>query len=158
MFNIFGRPFVKRPNICNRPIYAIRPFSVLSVLYVCPVCDVNVMWQTVGWIMMKFGMQLSLGPGHIELDGDPAPLPKGADPQFSAHIYCCQMAASIKMPLGMEIGFAPGDFVLDGYPATPPQKRGGAPNFRLMSIVAKRLDGSRWYLARRWALGQATLC
>jgi len=27
-----------------------------------------------------------------------------------------------------------------------------------MSIVAKRLDGSRWHLAWRWALVQATLC
>jgi len=27
-----------------------------------------------------------------------------------------------------------------------------------MSVVAKRLDGSRWHLACRWALAQATLC
>jgi len=25
---------------------------------------------------MKLGMQVGLGPGHIVLDGDPAPLPK----------------------------------------------------------------------------------
>jgi len=37
--------------------------------------------QTVGWINMKFGMQVGLVPGHIVLDGDPAPLPqKGAEP------------------------------------------------------------------------------
>ena len=29
---------------------------------------------------MKLGMQVSLGPSHIVLDGDPAPLPKGAQP------------------------------------------------------------------------------
>jgi len=29
---------------------------------------------------MKLGMQADLGPGHIVLDGDPAPLPKGAQP------------------------------------------------------------------------------
>ena len=58
----------------------------------------------VGWIKMKLGMQVGLGPGHIVLDGDPAPLPpKGHSPQFSAHIYCGQMAAWIKMPLGMEV-------------------------------------------------------
>ena len=34
--------------------------------------------QTVGWIKMKLGMQVGLG--HILLDGDPAPLPKGAQP------------------------------------------------------------------------------
>ena len=62
----------------------------------------------------------------------------------------------IKMTLGMEVRLSPGDFVLDGDPA-PPQKGGEAPNFRPISIVAKRLDGSRWHLAWRWALIQATL-
>ena len=63
------------------------------------------------------------------------------------------------MPLGMEIGLSQGDFVFDGDPALPPQIGGGAPSpyFRPMSIVAKRLDGSRWLLAWRWALVQATL-
>jgi len=33
---------------------------------------------------MKLGMQAGLGPGHIVLDGDPAPLPflKGHSPNF----------------------------------------------------------------------------
>jgi len=47
------------------------------------------------------------------------------------------------MPLGVEVGLGPGDFVLDGDPA-PPEKKGTAPthlpNFRPVSIVAKRLD------------------
>jgi len=92
---------------------------------------------------MKLGMRLGIGPGHIVLDRGPAPLPeRGTAPQFSAHICGDQMAAWIKMPLGMEEGLGPGDFVLDGDTAPHPQK-GGLPNFRLMSIVAKRLDGSR---------------
>ena len=34
------------------------------------------------------GMQVGLGPGHIVLDGDPAP-PKGhSSPLFSADVYC----------------------------------------------------------------------
>jgi len=39
--------------------------------------------QTVGWLKMKLGMLVALGPSHIVLNGDPAPLPKkdGA-PQF----------------------------------------------------------------------------
>jgi len=79
---------------------------------------------------MKLGMHAGLGPGHIVLDGDPAPpLPKGHNPQFSAHICCGQMAAWIKMSLGMELGLGAGDFVLDGDPAPPPQKVDGAPNF-----------------------------
>jgi len=32
--------------------------------------------QTVGWIKMKLGTKVGLDPGHIVLDGDPAPLPK----------------------------------------------------------------------------------
>jgi len=49
------------------------------------------------------------------------------------------------MPLGMEVCLGPGDFVLDGDPASPPKKGGGAflPNFRPISIAAKRLDASR---------------
>jgi len=106
--------------------------------------------QTVGQIKMKLGTQVGLSSGHIVLDGDPVPPPpKGHSSQFSAHICCDQMAAWIKMSLGMKLGLGPGDFVLDGDPAPPPQKGGGGPNFRPMSIVAKRLDGSRWHLACR---------
>jgi len=37
--------------------------------------------QTAGWIKMPLGMEVGLGPDHIVLDGDPAPLPqKGAQP------------------------------------------------------------------------------
>ena len=50
------------------------------------------------------------------------------------------MAGWIKMPLGMEVSLGQRDFVLDGDPIPFP-KLGEAPNFRLMSIVAKRLDG-----------------
>jgi len=48
------------------------------------------------------------------------------------------------MPLGMEVGLGPGDLMLVGDTAPHLQKGGEAlPNFRPMSIVAKRLDGSR---------------
>jgi len=34
-----------------------------------------------GWIKMPLGTEVGLGPGHIVLDGDPAPPPeKGAQP------------------------------------------------------------------------------
>jgi len=63
------------------------------------------------------------------------------------------------MPLDVEVGLSPGDFVFDGDPA-PRQKGGGAPSpiFGPFFVVAKRLDESRWHLAWRWALVQATLC
>jgi len=42
---------------------------------------------------MALGMEVGLGPGHIVLDGELAPLPKkGADPQFSAHFYSARNA------------------------------------------------------------------
>jgi len=50
--------------------------SVLSVTLVY--CG-----QMVGWIKMKLGMEVGLGPGHIVLDGDPAPPPqRGTDSNF----------------------------------------------------------------------------
>jgi len=155
---------------------------------------------------MKLGLQVGLGPGHIVLDGDPAPSspsPKGGQshpifgpyllhpngcrdqdatwyggraqmgtpllppqkggraPEFSAHVYCGQTAGWIKMVVGMELGLGPDDIVLDGDLAPTLLKKGGrAPllNFWPMSIVAKRLDVSRWHLAWRWAFVHATLC
>jgi len=61
------------------------------------------------------------------------------------------------MTLGMEIGLGPVHIVLDGDPAPPLQKGGRAPNFCPVSIVAKRLDGSRCHLVQRYASAQATL-
>ena len=105
--------------------------------------------QMAGWIKMPLGRQVGLSQSDIVLAGDPAPLPKtGAEPPIFGRVYCSQTAGWIKMPLGVEVGLGPGDFVLDGDPAPLP-KKGTAPlpNFQPMSIVAKRLDGSRWHLA-----------
>jgi len=98
---------------------------------------------------MILGMEVGLGPVHIVLDGDTAPLPKkGQSPQFSAHLYGGQMAGCIKVPLGMEVGLSLDDCVRWG--PSPLSKRGGAPpNFRPTSIVAKWLHGSRCHLVRR---------
>jgi len=44
-----------------------------------------------------------------------------------------------------------GDIVLDGDPTPPPKKKGGgaqSPNFRTMSIVAKRPYASGYHLVR----------
>jgi len=42
--------------------------------------------QTAGWMKLVLGMEVGLGPGHIVLDEDPAPLSKrGQIVQFSAH-------------------------------------------------------------------------
>ena len=75
------------------------------------------------------------------LDGDHLnPTENGAAaPDFSVHVYCGQTAGWITMPLGTQVNVGSGDVVLDGVAAPP--KRGTAPSFRFMSIVAKRLDG-----------------
>jgi len=61
-----------------------------------PVClSVTLVYcgQTVGWINIKLGMQVIVGPGHIVLDGDPALLPKGAQPPiFGPYVLWRQMA------------------------------------------------------------------
>ena len=176
-----------------RPMISDRCHVCLFCLS-CPVCNVGSLHcgQKVGGIKMKLiGTQVGLGPGHTVLDGDSAPLPKGAQPPLifgpyllrpnrwmdqdatcyggkhrprrlcvrwgprcpfpekgavSAHVYCGQTGRGIKMVLGMEVGLSPGDFVRWD-PVPFPQK--GAeplPNFRPISIVAKRLDVSRCHL------------
>ena len=71
---------------------------------------------------MPLAMEVGLGPGDFVLDGHRAPLKKGVQPpfQFSAHVYCGQMAGWIRMPLGMEVGLGTGDFVLYGSQLSPP--------------------------------------
>jgi len=52
----------------------------------------------------------------------------------------------IKMKLGVQVGLGPGHIVLDRDSAPPPHKRGGTPNLRHMSVVAKWLH--TWYGGR----------
>jgi len=97
---------------------------------------------------MKLGTQVGLGPGHIVLDGDPAPSPKGTQPPIFGPYLLWQMAGQIKIPLSMEAGLGPGDCDKCGR-SSPLPKKGAEPlNFRPMSIVAKRLDGLRCHLVR----------
>jgi len=139
--NVFWATVCKtvRPKLLGRCVFC----PVLSV------CDVGVLWPN-GWMDQDETWHVGRprpSPHCVKWDPAPPP-PKGqSPPQISAHtcICCCQMAAWIKMPLGREVGPGPGDIVLDGDPAPPPQKGGRAPNFRPTSIVAKRLDGSRWH-------------
>jgi len=69
------------------------------------------------WIKMPLGMEVGLGPGDFVLDGDPTPLPKkGTEPsQFSANVYCGQMAVSIRIPLGTEVGLSQLESAIDVY-------------------------------------------
>jgi len=118
---------------CFKTVRPMLSDCCLSCLFVTLVyCG-----QTVGWIKVKLGMQVDLGPGHVVLDGDPAPsAPKGHSPQFSAHVYCGQTAGWIKMPLGTEVDLSPGHIVLDGDPAHPlcPHERETAASLFLADV------------------------
>jgi len=103
----------------------------------CPVLSVTLVYcgQTVGWIKMPLNMEVSLGPGDIVLDGDPAlPLQKAGQqsPSFAdagktaSCVYCGQMAVYIRMPLGVEVGLGQGNIVLYGDLASPTES-GTAP-------------------------------
>jgi len=139
---VFGPPFVK-----HCPLLSHRCPVCLSVMLVY--CS-----QTVRWIKMKLGLLVCLGPGHIVLDGDPAPLPQkgGRAAQFLAHVspngwmdqdgtwrggrprsrpHCARWRSSSSSP------------------APCPPKRGQSPHFWSISIVAKWLDASRCHLVRR---------
>jgi len=96
--------------------------------------------------------ELGLSPSEIVLDGDPASLPKrGRSPSpIFFHVYCSQTPGWIKMALDMEVDLGPGHIVLDGDDPVPLPKRGQSrlPNFRPISIVAKRLHASTCHLGR----------
>jgi len=79
-------------SIFGQLLFALCHQTVVSCLSVLSVTLVHC-GQTVGWIKMKLGTQVGLSPGHIVLDGDPAPPPpKEQSPEFSAHICRGQMA------------------------------------------------------------------
>ena len=64
-----------------------------------------------GWIRMPVGMEVGLCPGHIVLDGHPAPPKKGHSPPI--------FGPRPLWPNGTEVGLGPGHIVLHGDPAPP---------------------------------------
>jgi len=82
---------------------------------------------------MKLGMRVGLGPGHIVLDGDPAPLPqKGQSPPIFSSYLLWPNGRMDEDASWREVGLRPSDIVLDGYPAPlpkKPQKGSRAPQF-----------------------------
>jgi len=103
---------------------------------------------------MALGMEVGLGPGHIVLDGDQAPPPqkrRQRPPIFGPFLLWPNswMHQDATWYGGRP---QPSYIVLHGDTASPAPKKGGtaprAPDFRPMSVVAKRLDGSRCHLVR----------
>ena len=103
---------------------------------------------------MKLGTRVGLGPGHIVLDGDPAPPPQkgGSAPQFFAYVYCGQTAGWMQLVLGMEVGLSPGDFVLDGDPVPFPRNgRSPVPQIFGPLVLWRKCcmhQNATWYGAR----------
>jgi len=85
---------------------------------------------------MALGMEVGLGPGHIAPSSPPQ---KGDRAPISGPF--------LLWPDGWmyQDTTQPDNIVLDGDPAPPPLK-GQSSNFRLMSLVAKRLDGLKCHL------------
>jgi len=137
-------------NASSRLLKMVRP--MLSDH--CPVClsCLSVTFvhcgQTVGLIKMKLGMRVGLGPGHIMLDGDPAPPPpKGHSPPILGPYLlwpngCMDQDATWyggrPRPRRLCVRWGPRSF--------PKKGRSPLPNFRLMSIVANWLNVSRCHL------------
>ena len=86
--------------------------------------------------------------------GPNSPSPKECSPSpILVHVYCGQTAGWIKMALGTKVGLGPGHVVLDAKLAPPPQNGGITPNFRPISVVAKRLYASRCHFRMEVGLG-----
>ena len=81
---VFGRPFVKRFALCCRTV--VSPVCPISL----SVCDVVVLWPN-GWMDQDaIGREVCVGPGHIVLDGDPAPHKRGtAAPPSDPYVQLC---------------------------------------------------------------------
>jgi len=111
--------------------------------------------QMAAWIKMPPGMEVGVGPGDVVLDGDLAPHPQKGDgyplPNFRARFCCGQTAGCIKTALGMDGGRPQPRRLCVRWGPRPLPKKGAepSPQFSTMSVVAKRLDGSRCHLVRR---------
>jgi len=86
--------------------------------------------------------EVCLDPGDFVLDWYPAAPPQKGEGELGRGLPPYKVTpCSIRLAtidIGRNLGVPP-----------PPQKGGGAPNFRPMYIVAKRLDGSRCHFVRR---------
>jgi len=110
--------------------------------------------QMAGWIKMPLGMEIGLVPGDFVLDGDKAPHPQKGGRAPSPIFGPC--------PLWPNGWIDPDDTWYGGRPRPKrhcvtwgpsshplPRKKATAPNFRPMSIVAKRLYVSGYHLVWR---------
>ena len=91
---------------------------------------------------MALDMEVGLGPGHIVLDGEPAPLPKrGQSPQIFGPFLLSPIGWVYQDATWYGCRPQPKRLCVRWGPSFPCRKGAQSPNFRPMSLVAKRLDG-----------------
>jgi len=100
---------------------------------------------------MSLGMEVDLRPGDFVFDWDPAPLRKRgrSNPLFFGPRPLWTNGWTDQDGTWHGGGVRSSHTALHGDPARLPTTRGRGPNFRPISIVAKRLDGSRCDLVWR---------
>jgi len=102
--------------------------------------------QTAGCIKMQLGMEVGLSPGDLVLDGDPLASPKmGRSPPIFGPCLLQPNGYIDQDATWYGDRTPPRRYCVRWGPSCPPPKKGRSflPNFRPMSIVTKRLDGSR---------------
>jgi len=128
-------------------------YRSVACLSVCLSVTLAYCGQTVGWIKLKLGIEVGLDPSHIVLDGNPVPLPKGAQPPIFAPCLLWPNGWLDQDGTGYGGRSQPRRHCVRWGPRSPSRKRGQSPppifNFRPTSIVAKRLDGSRCHMIRK---------
>ena len=136
---VFGRPCEK-----NGSPYATRPLSVLSVLSV----TLAYCGQTVGRIKMKLGIVgMPRLRRHCVRWGPNSPSPKrGQSPTIFSLCLLCPHGWMDQDATCYGGRLDPSDIVLDEDQLLLSKNGAEPPNFRPLSIVAKRLDGSRCHL------------
>jgi len=118
--------------------------------------------QMAAWIKMSLGMELGLGQGDFVLDGDQALPPQkgGGAPQIFGPYLLRPNGWMDKAGTWHGGRPQPRRLCVRWGPSPLAPKRGGdpLPNFRPISIVAKRLDASRCHLVWMLTSAQGALC
>ena len=123
----------------------------VSVLSVCPVCDVRALWPN-RWTYQDETWHAGRPRPwpHCVRCGSSSPTPKRAQPPIFGPYLLRPNSCMDQDVTWYGARHRRRRLCVTWGPRSPPQKGGrAAQNFRPMFTVAKWLDGSRWYLAWR---------
>jgi len=104
--------------------------------------------QMAGCIKMPLDMEVGLSPGDFLLDGNPAPTQKGAEPPIYGPRLLWTNGCMGQDATWYRCKPRPTRHCVRWGPSSPPLK-GHSPQFRPVSVVAKRLDGLRCHVVWR---------